>query len=102
MATSIDNSQQLYGTLSSAAATEPWQPLQGAATFSYRDINEPITIGTIAVVVGWFGAVTCLSNQLIGFLGNKQCKKLEAVYGFKFNFNNPVFGSDIGCHVRCN
>lgn len=91
---SIDNSQLLYGSVGESAGP-------GLATFSYRDVDEPITLGVLAVVVVGVGAVTCISNQVIGYLANRQCKKLETVYGFKFNFGRPRFGSDIGCHVRC-
>jgi hypothetical protein len=93
----VDNNQYLYGTVNTVSNGAPGT----AVAFSYRDLAEPVTLGVLAVVVVGVGAVTCVANQVIGLVANQQCKKVETVYGFKFNFKNPVFGSDIGCHVRC-
>jgi hypothetical protein len=94
IAVSPTDQQQFSGEL------RPQHSPSSVSTFIYKDINEPITIGVTTIVVVGAGALMCICNQLIGKAANKDCKHLDVVYGFNFNFKNPL-DTQIGCRVRC-
>lgn len=84
-----DNPQQFLGSV-----TQQLDPR--SVQFSYKDIYEPITIGVITLVVVGTAALLCALNEVIGFYGNRECKKIRADFGFRWDQ-----GMQWGCKVEC-
>jgi hypothetical protein len=61
--------------------------------FTYRDINEPITLGVIALVSIGAMAIICLHERVSQ---RKECKgRVKATYGFNWKTGS------LGCSVEC-
>ncbi|MEP0940146.1 MAG: hypothetical protein ABJH63_10555 [Rhizobiaceae bacterium] len=63
----------------------------------YTDFNEPVTAGTVIIIVGALVAIVCSLSLVIGLIANWSCKKVEVTFGFKHKKGDW----DVGCVVRC-
>lgn len=88
-----EDPQQFFGLVSQSTSQ---------VTFTYKDINEPITIGTIAVIAIGVGGVLCASTLIIGLISEGKCDKktIKVKYGFSRGSLGIPFPS-VDCEVTC-
>lgn len=89
--TTTADPQQFYGMVTTEEGTR-------IGKFTYRDINEPISMGVVVIVVAGIAALNCLIPTLVA-QHKGTCKAIKLTYGFKFNWRNPA--TSIGCHLDC-
>jgi hypothetical protein len=81
---------------SSALNSTLVEKISPSVQFSYKDIYEPITVGVITLVVVGTATLLCAFNEIIGFYGNRECKKIRADFGLRWDQ-----GMQWGCKVEC-
>ena len=87
-----DTDQQFFGIIKSHTCGR-------RVYFAYTDIREPITIGTITVILIGAASFLCTTAIIAGLIANWRCRKVEVNYGFRYNPETHRF--ELGCKVRC-
>lgn len=89
--TAPEDPQQFYGLVENTLTNK-------RAKFNYKDIREPLVIGTTVLIVVGIAAVMCATNQIIGYFANRECRKVRVSYNFKFWGKE---NQQLGCVVEC-
>jgi len=90
--TNSSDTQSFYGSVKNLVTEKTYK-------FSYTDLNEPLTIGGVVIILAGIAAICCALVDIIGLIANWRCKKVEVTYGISFSWKEKDL--KVGCHVKC-
>ena len=90
--THSDNNQSFYGVAKDLRTGKTYK-------FTYLDVNEPLTTGTVVIIAAGVAAIAGAIVDIVGMIANWQCKKVKVNYGLNFSWQKKEL--DIGCSVDC-